>query len=148
MVVYRIARKERIEDLTGTGARLFGGRWNYAGIPAVYASSTLSLAMCEILVHTPKDIPPINMAFAEIYVPDYILPLKFTTLKEDEISQERGSTWLKECKELALKVQSVILPPVYKTDFNVILNPLHPDFAQVKVVNVWDIDFDTRFFEG
>ena len=49
MVVFRIARKEYIQDLSGRGAELFGGRWNEKGIPALYTSSSLSLAALEIL---------------------------------------------------------------------------------------------------
>ena len=37
--------------LSGEGARLNGGRWNSPGLPAVYTSSSLSLATLEVLVH-------------------------------------------------------------------------------------------------
>ena len=64
MVVFRIARKERIEDLSGRGAELFGGRWNEKGYPALYTASSLSLAALEILAHTDKSMSPVNMAYA------------------------------------------------------------------------------------
>ncbi len=34
----------------GEGARLFGGRWNSPGVPAVYASESRALALLEVLV--------------------------------------------------------------------------------------------------
>lgn len=37
--------------LTGEGAALRGGRWNSIGVSVVYASTHLSLALVELLVH-------------------------------------------------------------------------------------------------
>ena len=45
-------------DLTGDGARLYGGRYNPAGVPAVYASESVSLAAREVLVHLEKSEIP------------------------------------------------------------------------------------------
>ena len=110
MVVFRIARKEYIQDLSGRGAELFGGRWNEKGIPALYTSSSLSLAALEILVHTDKSLPPVNMAYAKVYVPDEVFSMKILRLKPDEVAVEYGTKWLKEKRGLMLKVPSVILP--------------------------------------
>ena len=35
----------------GEGARLYGGRWNSPGRPAVYTVGSLALAALEVLVH-------------------------------------------------------------------------------------------------
>ena len=43
MQVYRIAQKAFINDLSGEGARLFGGRWNRRGIPLLYTAESRSL---------------------------------------------------------------------------------------------------------
>ena len=40
----------------GEGARGAGGRWNSVGVPVVYVSSTLSLALVEVLVHLPAGL--------------------------------------------------------------------------------------------
>jgi hypothetical protein len=37
--------------LSGEGASAYGGRWNYAGIPMVYAAHTRALAALESLAH-------------------------------------------------------------------------------------------------
>jgi len=47
---------------TGEGARLYGGRWNHAGIPLVYTSETLSLAALELFVHLDCDVAPDHLA--------------------------------------------------------------------------------------
>ena len=145
--VFRIARKDYIQDLSGRGAELFGGRWNEKGIPALYTSSSLSLAALEILVHTDKSLPPVNMAYAKIYVPDEMYSMKILRLKDDEVPVEYGTKWLKEKRGLMLKVPSVILPYEYDHEFNLILNPLHEDYKKVFVAEVHDFSFDVRLVE-
>lgn len=144
MVVFRIARKERIEDLSGRGAELFGGRWNEKGYPALYTSSSLSLAALEILVHTDKSMPPVNMAYASIYVPDSFLSMKILKLPSETTEIEYGTKWLKEKSGLMLKVPSAILPYEYEHECNLILNPLHEDFKKVFINEVHDFSFDVR----
>lgn len=51
MRVWRLVKKTYIDHVwDGEGAKLYGGRWNLVGTPAVYTASTLSLAVLEILV--------------------------------------------------------------------------------------------------
>lgn len=147
MVVFRIARKEHIQDLSGRGAELFGGRWNEKGIPALYTSSSLSLAALEILAHTDKSMPPVNMAYAKIYVPDRALPMKILKLPKDETEIGYGSQWLREKKGLMLKVPSVILPYEYDHEFNLLLNPLHPEYKKIFVAEYHDFSFDVRLIQ-
>ena len=54
MIVYRLC-KAVYSALDGEGARLWGGRWNSAGRPMVYAAASPSLAVLEVLVHL--DLP-------------------------------------------------------------------------------------------
>jgi len=51
MVLYRITSKAYVRDLSGTGAFLYGGRWNKKGIRMLYTSGSLSLAALEIVVN-------------------------------------------------------------------------------------------------
>lgn len=53
MKLYRIAQTAHIKDLSGTGARLYGGRWNEKGVGVVYTSESRALAILEYLVHVP-----------------------------------------------------------------------------------------------
>jgi RES domain-containing protein len=60
MLVYRIVKnRARVNDLSGTGAFMNGGRWNYEGTYALYTSEYRSLALLETLVHTEdEELPP------------------------------------------------------------------------------------------
>ena len=51
MIVYRLTSGDHIKDLSGTGAKLYGGRWNSAGLHAIYSTENISLAILEVLVH-------------------------------------------------------------------------------------------------
>ena len=148
MLLYRIAKQNFINDFTGKGAELYGGRWNLKGLPTVYTASSLSLCMCETLVHTDKDIPPANMYFAEVFLPDECILEDYFNEISLKHSLNIGSVWLKESKSLAIKVPSVLMPQSYKADFNVIINPLHKDFPKLKIQRVEPISFDARFYEG
>ncbi|MBK7637232.1 MAG: RES family NAD+ phosphorylase [Saprospiraceae bacterium] len=51
MEVYRICRSKYSNDLSGEGAKLYGGRWNRPGIAALYTSESRALALLELIVH-------------------------------------------------------------------------------------------------
>ncbi|MDO4506769.1 MAG: RES family NAD+ phosphorylase [Spirochaetales bacterium] len=146
MLLYRIAKKAYIEDLSGLGSRLYGGRWNEKGYSAIYTSSSLALCMCETLVHCDKSIIPQNMFFAEMEIPDEMVPADFFKISQNEETSIAGTKWLKEKSCVAIRVPSVILPAEYNKDFNVILNPEHPDFAKLKINTVVECPFDLRLF--
>lgn len=146
MLLYRIAKKAYIEDLSGLGSRLYGGRWNEKGYSAIYTSSSLALCMCETLVHCDKSIIPQNMFFAEMEIPDEMVPADFFKISQNEETSIAGTKWLKEKSSVAIRVPSVILPAEYNKDFNVILNPEHQDFAKLKINTVVECPFDLRLF--
>lgn len=147
MLVYRISKERFINDLSGKGAELAGGRWKSKGIPAVYTSSSLAVCMCEILVHTDKYIPPTDMCFAEIFVPDEMISDEYFSSKNLDSSVLKGTEWLKSRTSLALKVPPAVLPESYSKDFNIIINPLHKDIALVHIESVCPLVFDTRLFK-
>ena len=146
MLVYRIARKIYINDLSGKGAELAGGRWNLKGLPVIYTSSTLSLAMFEILVHTDKDLPPVDMYFSELEIPDKLIIDDYFNEVSFEHALNIGSNWIKEAESLAIKVPSVLMPKNYTRDFNVIINPHHKDFPKIKILKTEPCSFDLRLF--
>ena len=146
MLAYRIAKEKFIRDLSGKGAEMSGGRWNPKGTPALYTSSSLALCMCEVLVHTDRDIPPTDMCFAEIFIPDECISEDYFSCSYLKASLQNGEAWLKGSSSLAIKVPSAILLETYAGDFNIIINPLHTDFSAVKIIKTEPCSFDSRLF--
>ncbi|MFD0792989.1 RES family NAD+ phosphorylase [Mucilaginibacter litoreus] len=148
MILYRIAKCNYINDLTGTGARLYGGRWNTEGRSMVYLASSRALAVLEVLVHLQPLFTPTDFCLAEIKVPDNdILTLDVNSLPHNwkDISppaalKQIGNQFIKETKHLMMKVPSVVVPQ----EFNYLLNPWHPDIKKVSIANIQPFNFDDR----
>ncbi len=148
MKVYRIAKKEFIEDLTGEGAWLFGGRWNNKGTRVLYTSVSRSLATVEYLVHVPLQIVPIDLKIAEIDMPDVDyqsidpdeLPAQWQRYPSPTILPEIGEKWLKENKTLYLKVPSAVIAK----EWNILINPMHVCFSRVRISSIEEYSFDVR----
>lgn len=147
MIVFRIAAPKWAGDLSGNGAKLYGGRWNSPGLPMLYTSENSSLAMLEILVNSP--IARLQMAFRliEIAVPDDLtllfkqeLPKSWNIYPHDAATAQMGDQWLQEQKSLCLKVPSSANP----FEYNVLINPLHPLAIKLQVQQTQPLAFDHR----
>lgn len=149
MKVYRIALTKNINDLTGIGAQLYGGRWNKKGVGVIYTSESRSLATVEWLVHMPIAYAPKNLNIATIEIPDSI---KLKEIKTSDLSAswrnypapdeiaEIGTQWVLSNTSLALRVPSVVV----EHEFNILINPLHPDMKRVKISNIGSYELDDR----
>ncbi len=143
MIVYRICARRHIA-LDGEGAKLFGGRWNSPGRPAVYTSSNLSLAVLEMLVHLDLNDFPSDLVWLKIE-----LPMKegatFSEAKTPTQSEASafGDQWLSKNRTLYLVVPSAVIC----VEQNIILNPLHPRMTDVKVLKTNPFEFDERLFK-
>lgn len=142
MRVFRIAKKKWIKDMSGRGAELSGGRWNLKGTPALYTSDSLALCVCEVLVHTDKDIPPANMYYAELEIPDALISDTYVDFDWSKDSTALGTELLRRENELAIRVPSLVVPEGY----NVIVNPRHTNLVKIKTIAVKPFQFDSRFF--
>ncbi len=150
MELYRIAQEKYAEDLSGNGARLFGGRWNSEGQFALYTSFTRSLALLETLAHTPaKLLQAKTYLLITLFIPDTTviqsieakkLPHGWNDVEISPFTQKTGDQFLIAKKNMALAVPSVLIPE----ELNYVLNPLHADFKKVKIVNKRRIRFDNR----
>jgi RES domain-containing protein len=148
MILYRIAKCTYARDLAGTGARLYGGRWNSEGKPAIYLASSRSLAVLEVLVHLPPLMIPDDYCLVEIDVPDNSisqiaiedLPKNWKDISPPAALKEMGDAFLKKQACLLLKMPSSIVP----MEYNYLLNPLHPGIKKVKIVKSGPFDFDSR----
>ena len=138
MQVYRIARANRRYDLSGYGAFLVGGRWNLPGKSLLYTAETRALAMLEVLVQLPAGDLPDDMYLLTLEVPEAVsreeivlpaLPADWQRLTQPLPTAALGHAWLQAGRTLALRVPSVLVPP----EHNMLLNPAHPEFAQVQL---------------
>lgn len=148
MLVYRIQKAKHAGDISGFGSALVSGRWHQAGKhPILYTSSNISLAILECLVHLPTVVKPPDLVLLTLDVPDSgIIKIEAKDLPEnwnkkgyfDDV-QRWGTTWLKSLSSLA-----IIVPSVTSPDYNILVNPTHPDFGSVKITNRRPITLDDR----
>lgn len=149
MHVYRITTTRYSRDLAGTGARLYGGRWNPKGISVVYTAESRALATVEYLVHVPLSLVPRDLSLVTLHLPDAIpyttiaivdLPANWRDYPAPSALADLGAQWAAAYQTLALRVPSAVVAPEY----NVLLNPLHPAMSQVTIVQVDPYQFDPR----
>lgn len=148
MECHRICRQAH-RALDGEGARLYGGRWNSAGHPAVYASSTLALAALEYLIHLESAEAPHDLVAIRIAVPDDLpvtevrlrsLPARWQRYPAPEACRTIGDAWLAAGKTAILRVPAAPVPE----EWNTLLNPRHRDFERITQVAKRRFHFDQR----
>ena len=148
MIVYRIGNAVYAEDLTGNGAKIYGGRWNHISVPCVYAAESRALAVLEYSVNVhlsailrALSITAIDIGKAiiqELLISD--LPGNWRESPAPSTTKDLGSDILNRADAAIIKIPSIIIPE----EFNYILNPAHPDAGNFKVVYVKDFVYDIR----
>ena len=150
--LFRISTSEHINDITGTGARIYGGRWNHTGYPVVYTSGSRSLAALEFLVHVPMALAPENLSIVEINILENIeresinesqLPSNWRDYPAPEQLANIGTNWIKLKSSLLLDIPSAVVVK----EVNTLINPLHPDIKFVDLINIEKFSFDSRLFK-
>lgn len=133
---WRIIKQQHAKTaFTGEGARLYGGRWNSAGRPAVYTAESRALALAEILVHLESVQALSRYVIFQVEIDESLvagveissLPKNWRSEPPPKRLQLIGDDWLASGRSLALRVPSAIV----MGEFNYLLNPLHPDFAKL-----------------
>ena len=149
MRLYRIAdRRHRIRD--GSGAALHGGRWNSPGNPAIYAATSYSGALLEVLAHLGRATIPPTQAYVIVDVPASVLVLEQTpqtlpggwSAPDSIVARQVGDDWLAAQSSAVLLVPSAIA----QHDFNAIINPRHRAFKRLKPSVLHDVVWDRRLF--
>ncbi|MEO6813638.1 MAG: RES family NAD+ phosphorylase [Ginsengibacter sp.] len=152
MRVYRLIKEKYMRDLSGTGAKRAGAKWNIKGHEMLYTSESRSLSTAEIAVHTRLGNIPLDYFLITIEIPDsiHLFELKIADLPEDwkviphsNSTQLIGDKFLDEGKYLVMKVPSVVVPG----DFNYLINPAHNFFTKIKIVDIVAFAFDKRLFK-
>lgn len=147
--VYRISLERHARDFSGKGARLMGGRWNSKGTALIYTSESRSLAAMEFLVHVSlANIPP-RIVIAALEIPASIVPqqIDLQDLPKDWRScpppfvlGEIGTQWVSRMESLLLRVPSAVVAH----EFNLLINPAHPEMKSIKIQKVEHFIYDER----
>ena len=85
MTGYRICNSNYEDDISGYGAKRYGGRWNSPGLPMLYLGQHVSLCALELLVHLRQNDKSTPFSLLYIHIPDKvpILSLHVTKLKKN-----------------------------------------------------------------
>lgn len=133
-------------DLTGEGARRYGGRWNSPGRPMVYLAEHPALAILEVRVNL--DLP------LELLPDDYLI-VKYlagraagmeTVSAVGDLAETKafGDAWLASGRSARMQVPSVLAPE----SWNILLNPLHVDASTFVEAARYPFQFDGRLFRA
>ena len=123
--VWRICRRP-FADLSGDGARLYGGRWNTPGRPLIYAAETAALAVLEVRVHLDLDWDMLPDDYVLVAI-DTAAIVAETIHEPPDDPQTIGDAWIEFRRSALLRVPSWIVPKSY----NVLINPAHPDALSI-----------------
>ena len=148
MLVFRLGKTQYKNDLTGIGAKLFGGRWNNPGTACLYTAENRSLALLEYTVNVNVSEIPRALSFTLIEIPDEnVTELEIKDLPGDWMkfpapssTKLFGTKLLDSVNTAVIKIPSTIIPQ----EFNFILNPSHPLSKKFKILGVEDYVYDLR----
>ncbi len=149
MITYRISNAAFSNDISGTGAKLMGSRWNSKGVPMLYTAQHISLAVLEMLVNTHFKDYKIALDLLYIDLPDQfaLTAPGLKNLKADwktDMGYTRyiGDEFVQQNRALILKVPSAVIT----AEYNYLVNPLHPDFKKIRLIKTKSFWPDERLF--
>lgn len=147
MKLYRITKTKYASDLQGTGGLYGPARWNREGKRLLYLAEHVSLAKLEVLANS--RIIPKNQSLVTVEIPQdaTITVINSEDLLADwaripylEELADIAERWIFEQKYWIMRVPSVHSP----SEFNYLLNPLHPEHATLNLISIEPHPFDPR----
>lgn len=151
MIVYRTTHKDYQDDMwSGKGAAEQGGRWNTIGHPVVYTAESQSLSILENLVKIDLLQNLLDYVTATATVPDNLvetidagaLPPDWWNPQVGKATGLLGDQWLAGSK-LAFRVPSAVV----RTEFDILINPLHHDIGKVVYTKSKPLPIDPRLLK-
>jgi RES domain-containing protein len=151
MEVYRLSRKKFVRSLSGKGAAIKGARWNSIGVEIIYTALNRSLAMAEVAVHFTLATLPDDYMMATIFIPGNTslqklsatdLPTDWNMFPHPSSTQAIGDKFIADNKYCLLQIPSAVT----QGDYNVLINPNHPEFRKIKIITTEKFPFDKRIF--
>lgn len=154
MRCWRITRDNEFAlDRTAKKSAENGGRWNPKGTPILYAGSTRALSALEYFCYLPPRLVPHDLVFVEVEVDDTVpaeiyppsaLPPGWDAPGRPQAAADFGSEWATTPgRSLVMMVPSVII----KDEFNVLVNPRHPEASKFTINAPRPFHYDARMFK-
>jgi RES domain-containing protein len=150
--LWRICKRRRASTaFDGEGAKLYPGRWNPKGVPVVYCASSLSLATLEYFVHVNPEEVPDDLVSIRAELPESVaiervdrkaLPRTWRDYPAPGKLKDIGGEWADSKRSVVLEVPSVVTPG----EANLVINPIHPEFARLTPARPEAFAFDPRMF--
>lgn len=115
----------------------------------LYTSQSRALCLAEVLVHQPQGKLANDFWMVTIEVPDVApilrinandLPADWAVWPPPYYLRAIGDAFVQESKYLALVTPSAVV----SGDENLLLNPKHPDFPSLRIIEDTPFDFDPR----
>ena len=139
-------------DLSGKGALIAPARWHSGVLPVVYLAETPAGALLEHLVHLvsrhgklPQTFSLLKISIPENFVVHELSPLETQNWTDSsEITQRMGDDWLRSLETPLARVPSVII----RDTWNILLNPLHAETAEIRIVSATQDAYDLRLFRS
>lgn len=148
MLVYNIRKAKYATTLKASGV---ANRWNKSDEFVIYAGSSISLSVLEMVAHRNAismenaykllfiDVKITDADVSEIKFED--LPPNWKSLESYPLLQNFGSEWYNQQKTLLLKVPSVLV----QWENNYLINTKHPDFVEkISIQKTEDFLWDGR----
>ena len=148
MLVYRLTPQAFAGDLSGLGAKKFGGRWNHKGVPILYCASSVSLCALELSAHAESvwELKSLAITCIEVSPKASIkiidieqLPAQWQALPAPIVCKDMGNDWAINLKTPILKLPSAIVP----MECIYLINPLFPkieSLISIKRIEAFTLD--------
>lgn len=150
MIIYRLANTAFKDDLHGEGARMYGGRWNTKGLPVLYATEHISLAVLEVLVNkSTKELYQSSFHLLKIEIEESevhyitISDLKKNWTDDIEYTRAIGNRFLNDPEVWILKVPSSVI----NEEYNFMINPYHENFKKLVIIENKLYNFNYRLIK-
>lgn len=146
---FRIVRDKYKQDMTGEGAKRFGGRWNQVGTAMLYTASNRALATLQTLIHLSQQQQTDDYVLVQYTIPGDVkvkvvyesdLPTNWQNMYQSGYTKDYGSIWVRSDVSCILSVPSAIIP----SEREYLFNPWHKDFGKIAIKKVDTFSFDPR----
>jgi RES domain-containing protein len=119
-------------------------------VSLIYSSESRALAIAEFLVNVPVSLVPSKLSIATIKIPDDITPkdIRVARLPKNWRDypapiklMDMGTHWVMSKESLLMRIPSAVV----EEEFNILINPSHPEMKRLTITNIRDSKLGERF---